>query len=141
MMGRLGAVLLVGATALAAPSMHSDEPTPDCRQGGRSQVEMNTCAGQRADAADKRLRRLLGELDRVLQPEARQRLSGVQQDWLALRDHDCQWERSLFQGGSAAPLVYATCIATQTEQRIDRLKMFLCEGAGMTGPCEGSRKY
>jgi len=138
---RVRAAVLVGAATLVAASLHPDEPRPDYRDGGRGQLEMNACAGQRADAAKKRLGALLAELDGVLQPQVRQSLAGVQTRWAELRDLDCRWERSLFEGGSVAPLVYASCIAAQTEQRIDRLKLFLCEGAGMTGPCEASRKY
>jgi uncharacterized protein YecT (DUF1311 family) len=89
----------------------------------------------------KRLAALLAELDGGLESHERQALAEVQARWAELRDLDCKWERSFFEKGSVAPLVYASCIATQTEQRIDRLRLFLCEGAGMTGPCEASRKY
>jgi uncharacterized protein YecT (DUF1311 family) len=132
---------LIGAITLVAVPLRSDEPRHDCRDGGRSQLEMNACAFQRADAAKKRLAALVVELDGVLQPAVRQSLASVQAHWVALRELDCKWERSLFEGGSVAALVYATCIADQTEQRIDRLKPFLCEGAGMTGPCDASGKY
>jgi uncharacterized protein YecT (DUF1311 family) len=102
---------------------------------------MNACAAKRADDAQKRLAALLVELKSALQPRVRKGLEDVQARWAELRELDCNWERSMFEGGSVASQVYATCIATQTEQRIERLKLFLCEGAGMTGPCEASRKY
>jgi uncharacterized protein YecT (DUF1311 family) len=137
----LRVALLLGAVMLAAASGHSDEARVDCRDGGRTQLEMNTCAGQKADAANQRLSALLVELGGVLEPQARQDLASIQKRWVALRDLDCKWEQSLFEGGSAAPLVYAACIASRTEERIQRLKVFLCEGGGMTGPCEASRKY
>jgi uncharacterized protein YecT (DUF1311 family) len=138
---RMRMALLVAVVTLVTTSVDSDASRPDCREGGRSQIEMNACAGQKADAANKRLAAVLAELDGILQPEARQGLAGVQAHWVELRDLDCKWERSLFEGGSVAPMVYASCIATQTEQRIERLKPFLCKGAGMTDPCEALRKY
>jgi uncharacterized protein YecT (DUF1311 family) len=133
--------LLVGAVVLTAASGHPDERPLDCREGGRNQLEMNACAGLKADAANRRLAALVAELDGVLPPGLRQGLASIQKQWLALRDLDCKWEQSAFEGGSVAPLVYASCVASQTEQRIDRLKVFLCEGRGVTGPCEASRKY
>jgi hypothetical protein len=32
-------------------------------------------------------------------------------------------------------------VEARTLERIHRLKFFLCEGAGMTGPCEASERY
>jgi uncharacterized protein YecT (DUF1311 family) len=133
--------VFVGTVMLVAPTMHSQEVPAKCRDGGQTQLEMNACAGQKADSAKRRLAALLAELDGVLQPHVRQSLANVQARWSELRDLDCDWERSMFQGGSVAPMVYANCIAAQTEQRIGRLKPFLCEGAGMTAPCEASGKY
>jgi uncharacterized protein YecT (DUF1311 family) len=138
---RLLIALAVGTGTLVPPAVLPDERTPDCRGGGRTQFEMNACAGQRADASQKRLASLLAELDRALPPHERQGLAALQARWLELRDLDCTWERGFFEGGSVAPMAYATCIANQTDQRIERLKIFLCEGAGMTGPCEASGRY
>ncbi len=128
---------------LARPAKSGDtqEPPVDCSQGGLSQYEMNVCAGRAAQAANKKLEALLSELQDRLDPQAREELNQVHEKWKALRDRDCKWEQHFFEGGSIAPTVYAYCIADQIQKRIDRLKKFLCEGAGMTGPCEASRQY
>jgi len=133
----LGVALLVSWPV----SGKSADTRVDCRDGGRTQLEINTCAGQEAEAAKKRLAALLAELDTVLTPPARTSLATVQTRWVAFRDLDCKWEQAAFEGGSVAPAVYASCVTSQTEQRIQRLSIFLCEGAGMTGPCEASERY
>ena len=112
--GRLRLALLLGGATLAA-ALHPDQPGLDCGQGGRNQIEVNACAALKADAVKKRLAALLAELDGVLQPEVRERLGRVQARWAEVRDLDCGWERDLFEGGSVAPLVYANCVARQTE--------------------------
>ena len=137
----VGMAIFVAAAMVPLGRAHAEDTPVDCRDGGRTQLEMNTCAGQKAEVANKRLAALLAELDRVLVPAARRGLASVQARWVELRDLDCKWEQSEFEGGSVAPTVYANCVASQTEQRIQRLSIFLCEGGGMTGPCEASRKY
>ncbi len=113
----------------------------DCSRGGSTQLEMNVCAGREADAASAKLSALVKELERKLDAPARDELQKIQAQWQELRSRDCNWERSMFAGGSLAPLVHAVCATARTNERIQRLKILLCEGAGMTGPCEASRKY
>jgi len=125
-------------TAFGEQAAH---PSVDCSKGGRSQLEMNTCAGRDAEAANSRLETLLRELHTSLTPSSVEELRTIQADWARLRERDCQWEKSLFSGGSVAPLVYARCVEARTLERINRLKLFLCEGSGMTGPCEASERY
>jgi len=100
-----------------------------------------TRAARGADASKRRLASLLQELEPKLDSKARQELRVIQAQWERLRGKDCEWERGLFEGGSIAPTVYWSCVQARTQERIDRLKILLCEGAGMTGPCEASRKY
>ena len=103
--------------------------------------EMNVCAGRDSDAVGEKLQALLDELWTTLTPQARAELGRIQAQWEALRNRDCTWERGFFEGGSIAPMVYLNCVTTLTQARINHLKIFLCEGHGMTGPCEASRKY
>jgi uncharacterized protein YecT (DUF1311 family) len=131
------AILVLGLRSIAL----AGDPPLDCRSGGSTQHEMNACAGRRADRAKKQLGLLLADLRRVLPVDASRELSELQRRWAALRDADCSWERSLHVGGSVGPMLQAHCVADLTEQRIERLKTLLCEGAGMTGPCEASQTY
>jgi hypothetical protein len=68
-------------------------------------------------------------------------LQAVQQTWKAFRDNDCQWQADAFTGGSIQPAIYAECILALTEARIADLRLQLCEGFGVRGPCAKSRKY
>ena len=143
---RCGIVLvlsLVVATGIAdaEPTVGQSEDSLDCSSGGRTQREMGLCAARAAQSADAKLESLLEELGSKLGQKEGAQLVSVQTRWAELRDLDCDWERSFFLGGSAAPLVYAKCLKARTDERIDRLKILLCEGAGMTGPCAASEKY
>jgi uncharacterized protein YecT (DUF1311 family) len=100
---------------------------------------MSECAARAASRADAKLEKLLAELERALDPEALKEMHAIQSRWRTLRDRDCRWEADLV--GSVGPVVNAYCRAFATNARIDRLKPLLCEGAGMTGPCEASRRY
>jgi uncharacterized protein YecT (DUF1311 family) len=126
---------------LSGPQAQSSEPSVDCRQGGVTQFEMNVCAGRKAARQKKKLTALLNDLKQSLEPEKWQELHDLQAAWVTLRDRDCRWETSFAAGGSIAPLVSANCVANLTRERIARLKIFLCEGQGLTGPCDASRKY
>ncbi len=138
---RKAGAILTGVLAFWAPAHSGSEQTIDCRQGGATQLDMNVCASREAEAADRKLETLLAELTPRLEPEARRELQEVQAQWRALRDRDCKWEEGFFAGGSVAPAIHSSCVAQLTRQRIERLKVFLCEGAGSAGPCKASSKY
>ena len=113
----------------------------DCSRGGASQLEMNTCASLAAQAAAAKLAKLVNDLEAKLAPSGRDEFRKIQAQWQVYRDRDCSWERDMFSGGSVAPMVFGYCAEARTKERIGRLKLLLCEGAGMTGPCDASRKY
>ena len=132
---------MLAVLALNQREVAARGPGADGLQGDQSQPEMNDSSGRRASAAKKRLAKLIAELGGTLDPESSKKLADLQRRWAELRELDCRWEESGFEGGSAAPMVYANCVADRTEERIRRLKVFLCEGASMTAPCDASRKY
>lgn len=113
----------------------------DCDRGSTTQAEMNICAEQAAQKSMQKLASLLQELRAKLAAQEWAELTTIQAKWGQFREDDCSWQRGFFKGSSAAPLMYWQCIHGHTVQRIDRLKPFLCEGWGMTGPCEESQKY
>ena len=93
------------------------------------------------EASDQQLTALLDDLEQVLTlPEAAQ-LRSIQGLWLDYRRRHCQWQANFFAGGSIQPMVYASCADDLTWERIAALKFNLCEGQGMTGACEASRRY
>jgi uncharacterized protein YecT (DUF1311 family) len=54
----------------------------------------------------------------ALSADEQRDLQSAQRLWLKFRDSNCQAERNLYAGGSAAPMVYAACIEADTRQRV-----------------------
>jgi uncharacterized protein YecT (DUF1311 family) len=131
----LGAMLVVEPAAAAAPA------PPDCFDTAMTQTAMNKCAGSKAQAADKKLSALLADLEKSLDPPQFKRLQAVQVEWDRFRKAHCEWVYKFHESGSIAPMEHSLCHAWVTNARVADLKIFLCEGAGMTGPCAASEKY
>lgn len=129
------------AVAIAFAGIVGPAVAADCSAEGRTQTEINLCAAAEADTARNSLNDLLVALKAKLSPPEWEALQSVQDDWSRFADNQCQWEASLSEGGSIAPASRAFCQRALTRQRIEVLKIFLCEGAGMTGSCESSRRF
>lgn len=106
-----------------------------------TQMAINECWQAQMEASDQRLTALLGNLEQVLTTAEVAQLRSVQRLWLDYRRRHCQWQADFFTGGSIRPIVYASCADSLTWERITALKVNLCEGQGMTGGCEASRRY
>jgi uncharacterized protein YecT (DUF1311 family) len=102
-----------------------------------SQTDMNSCFAREAKQDLLLLDRLLRELSDTPDKD----LEAVQSQWVKYRDAHCHWQAGFFEGGSVQPMMYSTCISAVTWNRIEELKLDLCEGAGMAGPCEASKRY
>lgn len=114
----------------------------DCMESANTQLAMDECATQKAQNSQQMLTQLIEELQlKYADTDMGRNLVEIQKEWEALREKDCQWQSSFFEGGSIAPMRYAICVYGYNARRISELKFFLCEGAGMTGPCEESKKY
>jgi uncharacterized protein YecT (DUF1311 family) len=83
----------------------------------------------------------VNELRKTTARNSSEELRDLQARWKRLARAECRWESRLGDGGSAAPLVYANCMEKQLDERIQRLKPLLCEGAGMTGSCAAAERY
>src|SRR5262245_50521661 len=136
---RLGFTLLLLLANWAAAHA-SEAPSSDCSSMS-SQTDMNLCFANQAKNAQQRLDALLAELGAALNPRQREQLAAVQAGLVAYRKADCDWQAAFFEGGSIQPMIYSACISVLTRVRIDELKISLCEGRGMTGECEASRRY
>jgi uncharacterized protein YecT (DUF1311 family) len=102
---------------------------------------MNECFAREANQDLQFLDGLLKELANKLDAADKERLEEVQSEWVNYRDAHCKWQAAFFEGGSVQPTMYSTCISALTWNRIEELKPNLCEGHGMTGPCEASKRY
>ncbi len=91
----------------------SAETPVDCSEGGRSQLEMNVCAGRDADAAQARLETLLVDLEGTLEPPTLAELRDIQTEWEQLRERECQREGRLFSGD--VPLTVENDVATTVD--------------------------
>jgi uncharacterized protein YecT (DUF1311 family) len=106
-----------------------------------TQLEMNICAGRRAQAEYAKLNSLISELGSRMDTFRYLTLLQIESDWEKTAQAHCEWVASFFEGGSVQPLQHQGCLVEQYQQRIKVLKIMLCEGAGMTGECEASSKY
>ncbi len=113
----------------------------ECWNAATTQSEMNACAERQLQYSDQRLEQLLGELQVRLGQGAWQELQAVQERWEAFKAADCGWVTARFEGGSIATMNNLICLDSHNAERIERLKIFLCDGYGMTGPCEASERY
>lgn len=140
----MAALTAVGVTMALSPGSPAaaQQDDIDCEQEQMTQLGMNICARRAMEASQARLDRLLGELgDKYSAPADAEALRAVQEQWVEFRDLDCAWESAPYAGGSIQPLVHLSCLESHNLARIDRLRIFLCDGGGMTGPCEASEQY
>ena len=131
----IGVVAFLGITG-ASPLLGQQ----DCGALAPQQA-MNACVAERARRSVALLDSLIQDLHGHLQQAPYAQLLNVQRDWTQYRDGHCKWQAHFAEGGSIQPTEYATCIDVVTWNRIDELKLNLCEGNGMTGACTASAKY
>jgi uncharacterized protein YecT (DUF1311 family) len=129
--------------ALAVPLVKSPGQKPAQPRCGElaTQSDMNQCFAREAARINALLEALLNEIRTSLEGAQRTGLVAAQAQWVRYRDAHCTWLASLSEGGSIQPSVRATCLADTTWERIGGLKLTLCEGRGLTGPCSASRRY
>ena len=97
---------------------------PNCNNP-QTQSQMNICAGIAYQNADRKLNQVYGQLLPKLSAARKQKLISAQQAWIKFRDSSCEFERSAFEGGSIAPMIYSNCLAAVTEQRTKDLQRYL----------------
>ena len=121
------------AVGMATPSIAS--PTfaatnlqlaqrPNCNNP-QTQSEMNICASIAYQNADRKLNQVYRQLLPKLSAARKQKLISAQQAWIKFRDSSCEFERSAYEGGSIAPMIYSNCLANVTEQRTKDLRRYL----------------
>ena len=98
--------------------------SPNC-DDPQNQSDMNICAGIAYQNADRQLNQVYQQLLPKLPASRKQKLITAQQAWIKFRDSSCDFERSAFEGGTMAPTIYGSCLATVTEQRTKDLQRYL----------------
>ena len=120
----MGPLAVVLALFLCAPAAEAQDW--NCKDPGNlPQQGMNFCAAQAYARSDAVLNQVW---DRVYPPVRGSTLGDkvltAQRAWLTFRDAACDSEAAVFEGGSLAPLIHATCMTRLTEARIRDLETF-----------------
>ena len=97
---------------------------PNCNNP-QTQSQMNICASIAYQNADRKLNQVYRQLLPKLSAARKQKLITAQQAWIKFRDSSCEFERSAYEGGSIAPMIYGFCLANVTEQRTKDLRRYL----------------
>ena len=63
-----------------------------------------------------------GDIRKVLSKSEFEKLQAAQRLWVQFREANCVAEKSLYDGGSAAPMVYAACMESDTRKRAEELR-------------------
>lgn len=104
----------------------------------QTQAAMNACAGSAYKQSDAELNRLYKEISQRLlnnDEDALKLLVKAQRAWIAYRDAECTFAASPSAQGSIYPVIYAQCLKTITDARIDAFTTYLnCEEGDMGCP-------
>ncbi|MGR6468604.1 lysozyme inhibitor LprI family protein [Rhizobium sp. PAMB 3182] len=128
------AVLAVVGLPLAASASAQQNPDVDCSDP-TTQTDMNICAYQDWQAADKELNAVYKEAVAYAKDEDTQfadidknlvgaldALKKAQRAWVEYRDGHCDGMGFQARGGSMEPLLVGSCLADLTRQRTKELK-------------------
>jgi uncharacterized protein YecT (DUF1311 family) len=139
---RIVLVLSLSAVFGCVEPLHAQRPwRAHCLKGDGAQQPPDICLAAAADSLRKRLDTLLAELQRKLPTSRYSQLKVAQGRWSQYLVAHCKWEYGTAQGGTMASIMESGCEADLTADRIAELKVHLCEGEGLTGPCKASRRY
>ena len=100
-----------------------------------TQAEMNACAAEQYQAADKKLNQTWQDVLKRAEPTQRDLLKKAQTAWIALRDADCAFLSSSTHGGSVQPMINSQCLTDKTNEREAFLASLLqCEEGDLSCP-------
>ena len=105
----------------------------DCANG--SQMDLNICAGQSYQVADKALNDTYQLLLTKIDASQQEKLREAQRLWISFRDKECTFETSATEGGSIHSMMYTNCIQHLTEDRTKQLSALMnCQEGDMSCP-------
>ena len=118
----------------AALSLSGQVLADDCANAS-TQTEMNTCAVNQYQAANKELNETYQNALKRAAPTQQALLKKAQTAWIAMRDADCALISSGTEGGSAQTMIANQCLADKTAEREAFLASLLqCEEGDMSCP-------
>lgn len=116
-------MLLFGSFTIAmlCHAQHMNEKDSPCPKAATT-LDMAQCFSKAKASADENLTAIYKRVLSKLEGDDAKRLIKVQKLWAEYRDANCSAERALYQGGSAAPIVYLACLDAMTRARIGDLQ-------------------
>jgi uncharacterized protein YecT (DUF1311 family) len=124
MLKKVIGLTVVGASMLAASVFAAE----NCKNP-QSQLAMNICASKDYEREDTRLNKTYKELVAKLEQDHREKLKEIQLAWIKYRDLQCDFDSSMYEGGSMYPMVRSSCLSQMTKQRNKDLKAMLEEAS------------
>jgi uncharacterized protein YecT (DUF1311 family) len=112
---------------LSAPVIHESFTPLPCTGSPqhRSALQVEGCAEQQTLGTDKRIDALNRTIfNQLADNAARRRFTAGHKAWLSYRDAFCLSRSDLFEGGTEAAVLDATCVASINKQHVVDLKMF-----------------
>jgi uncharacterized protein YecT (DUF1311 family) len=125
--GLLCALLACPATHVAdAQKKRQQANDADACPNARTQLDLNECADRQYKKADAELNRVYQQVVRA-SGGSDAKLKAAQLAWLKFRDSECDYEASMYDGGSMRPMVYSFCLRDVTAARTGQLRDALKE--------------
>jgi uncharacterized protein YecT (DUF1311 family) len=127
MFSRLRPMALVFVTLLITIGGFAQETSPTAPTGNNctdavTTSAMRVCEKARYDAAQRELNAAYQTLLQHLDSEQKQKLRAAQRAWIRFRDTNAEFESSLAQGGTLAPLIRIGSLTEMTRNRVSELK-------------------
>lgn len=88
------------------------------------------CVSRHKVTAEENLRKVSDALVKNRDEETRKQFIDTQNAWLAYRNEECSWEKSLVESDVAQRLYEASCLASLTENRANQLSYALKSSSG-----------
>ena len=118
-------ILLLAFFAMVAPlcchAQHMNEKDSPCADAVTT-LDMAQCFSKAKALSNEKLTAVYQKVLSKLDGDDANRLTKVQRLWAEYREANCSAERALYQGGSAATVVYAACIDAMTKARTKELQ-------------------
>jgi uncharacterized protein YecT (DUF1311 family) len=131
-------IVVVVSGSCSSTNLAVVEPEENCRLNLRAtQPELNECYRQIAQVSQDELDDLLASIEAIYPETIWKPLAENQREWEHLREKDCIWATSFWEGGSIAPMQYRGCIHATNLRRIAFIKSSVCiPGLRWTGELE-----
>ena len=115
-------LLFLPATSTFSRAQHMNEPDSPCA-GPSSTAELVGCLAKAFEASDGKLNSVYQTIRKKLDGEDANRLVETQRIWIKYRDANCEAERALYEGGTAARPAYLGCMEAMTRARTKELQV------------------